>query len=143
MKDNYNTGTSTHGWVAAVATSDVTPIAIDRAGFESVTFHAYVGVGGITFDDTNKLALKMEHSDNGSDWTACALADVLGAASVTSGVVKEWTAAKAAASVHSFGYIGGKRYSRMTADFSGTHGAGTAVACVVVKGHPEISPAVA
>lgn len=143
MKDNYNKGVATHGWVAAVATADVTPITIDRAGFESVTFHAYVGVGGITFDATNKLALKMEHSDDGSTWSNVALADVLGAAAVTDGVVKDWTAAKAAASVHSFGYIGGKRYSRLTPDFSGTHGTGTAVACVVVKGHPEISPAVA
>ena len=39
--------------------------------------------------------------------------------------------------VISIGYVGGSRYVRVTADFTGSHSTGTAVAATVVKGHPR------
>ena len=39
-----------------------------------------------------------------------------------------------------FGYVGGKRYVKLLAAFSGTHGTGTPIAGVVIRGHGQINP---
>ena len=43
--------------------------------------------------------------------------------------------------VYAIGYVGGKRYSRVVLNFSGTHGTGTVFGVVGVKGHPLHGPA--
>lgn len=128
--------------VPIVATTTPTVVAVDRQGFESVTFVAQVGAGGITFTGTNKIELILEHSDDNSAWsTVTNPKDVVGrTATITSGIVDAWTSAKAAASIHEYGYIGGKRYVRLTPTFGGTHGTGTAVAVTAMLGHPNNAP---
>ena len=39
--------------------------------------------------------------------------------------------------VTSIGYVGGNRYVRVVADFTGTHSNGTPIAVSVIKGHPR------
>ena len=67
--------------------------------------------------------------------------DLLGVSSVTDGIVKSLVAAHATADVTRFGYRGGKRYLKLLADFSGTHGTGTPIAAVVAKGNPHMATA--
>lgn len=124
-----------------VATADANGTAVDLQDYGSCEFAIAVGIGGITFDATNKIEFVMEESDNNSDFTAVAARDVLGApAAVVSGIVRALIAAHAAAAVYNVGYRGSKRYARVKTDFSGTHGVGTPVAITAVRGHPRIAP---
>ena len=56
------------------------------------------------------------------------------------GIIKALTSAHAAAASYRCGYKGGKRYLKLLADFSGTHGTGTPISAMALLGHPEVSP---
>lgn len=121
--------------------ADNTPAAIDLQGFNAAEIVLGIGIGGITFDGTNKIEFKVTHSDDDSSYAAVEAKDVLGEVSVGSGgIIKALIAAHAAAAAYRFGYVGAKRYLKILADFSGTHGAGTPIAIMVVKGQPQIAP---
>jgi hypothetical protein len=124
---------------AALAT-DNTPAAIDMNNFDAAIVCIHVGVGGITFDGTNKIEFKLTHSDDNSSYAAVTSDDVAGVTVATGGIVKSLTAAHAAASLTSFGYHGGKRYLKLLADFSGTHGTGTPISAIVLRGEPRLCP---
>lgn len=129
--------------------ADSTPADIDLQGYDSATIFIGVGAGGITFDTTNKIEFVLTHADdNGSGaagtYTNVAVTDINGAGApttVTNGIVKALTAAHASADVTEIGYVGGKRFIKFLADFSGTHGTGTPLSILLVKGHPRLAPA--
>ena len=127
-------------FLPAVHAADSTALSVDLAGYDGATIYLYAGVGGITFSGTNKIEFVLTHSDDDSTYTAVATGDVVGGATITSGIVQSYIAAKAAAGVEEFGYIGKKRYIKFLADFSGTHGVGTAMSAVVVRGWPVRGP---
>jgi hypothetical protein len=133
MKDAHSMMTAQAVVGAGTYTSTQTGAAVDKVGYESVEFILAIGVGGITFNGTNKIEFVMEDSDDNSAWAAVETADVLGVDSVTSGIVKALTAAHAAAGVYRVGYKGDKRYSRIRPVFSGTHGTGTPIAITALK----------
>jgi hypothetical protein len=127
---------------AATYAADNTPAKVDLLGFEGAMIAIHVGVGGITFDGTNKVEFKLTHSDDDTTYTAVTADDVQGVDSVgTGGIVKSLIAAHAAADITKIGYVGGKRYLKLLADFSGTHGTGTPIAAEVIKGHARYWPA--
>lgn len=128
----------------ASPTTDQTSAALDVTTapygipYGSITAAIYVGVGGITFDTTNRIDFEMTHSDDDSTYVAVTDDEVildhgqtvaaLSAASPGSGVagtVKSLVAAHASADISLIGYRGKKRYVKIKADFSGTHGSGT------------------
>lgn len=122
-----------------VMTADNTPAAIDLQGFGAALLLISVGVGGITFDATNKVEFTLTDSDDGSTYEAVGSGDVvLGTncdSSVgTGGIVRSLVAEHAAATVADLSYIGGKRYLKVLANFSGTHGTGTPICVTVLKG---------
>jgi len=126
---------------AATLAADNTPAAVDMQGYDAGEIVLSIGVGGITFTGTNKIEFKLTHSDDDTTYTAVTVADMLGLSSVgTGGIIKSLTAAHAAAADYRCGYIGGKRYLKLLADFSGTHGTGTPVAASVIQGHAENKP---
>ena len=129
--------------VPAIRTGDATGTTVDRKGAQSLTFLVHVGVGGITFDGSNKIDVIMEESDDDSSWSACTDADVIGATSITSGIVKSFVVEHAAAAVYHYGYRGNKRYARVKLDYTGTHGTGTPTSVVGVLGHLQNSPVIA
>lgn len=122
--------------------ADNTPAAIDLAGFNSALLLLSVGIGGITFTTSNKIEFVVTHSDDDSTYTNVTDADLIGVTGVSNGIVRSLTAAKAAADTvpTEIGYIGGKRYLKVLADFSGTHGAGTPISVVLVKGNGVYKP---
>lgn len=128
---------------AAVLAADNTPAAVDLRGFDGAEILLAIGAGGITFSGTNKIEFVLTHSDDDSTYTAVADADMLGVSGISSGIIKSLIAAHAAAASYRFGYKGGKRYLKLLADFSGTHGTETAIAAMVVKGSPDIAPCAA
>ena len=122
--------------------ADNTPSAIDLDQYEAAMILIHVGIGGITFTADNKIEFKLTHSDNDSDYEAVEAADVQGVTPGTGGIIKSLTAEHAAPSVTKVGYIGGKRYLKILADFSGVHGAATPICASVVKGRAKsIAPA--
>ena len=125
---------------AATLTADNTPPAVDLQGFDAAEIVLAIGVGGITFSGTNKIEFVLTHSDNDSTYTNVTAEDVLGVSSVTGGIIKALVSAHAAAGVYRFGYVGGKRYLKLLADFSGTHGTGTPIAATVIRGRPNDAP---
>lgn len=124
----------------AVLDADNTPAAISIGGFEGAIVCIHVGVGGITFTDTNKIEFKLTHSDDGSTYTAVTTADMRDVAVGTGGIILSLVAAHAAATVTKLAYVGGKNYLKLLADFSGTHGTGTPISAVVIKGYPHLAP---
>ena len=121
--------------------ADSVSAAIDLQGFSSASLILMVGVGGITFDDTNKVEFKLTHSDDDDSYDAVVANDVLGAESVAAGgIVKSLEAEHAAAAVYRFGYKGGRRFLKFQADFSGTHGTGTPIAAIILRGHGHDLP---
>lgn len=126
---------------AATLSADNTPASVDLAGFESAEVLLAIGVGGITFSGTNKIEFVLTHSDDDSTYSNVTSADILGeSGTISGGIIKSLTAAHGTASSYRFGYKGGKRYLKLLADFSGTHGTGTPIAAIVVKGDPRVAP---
>ena len=126
---------------AAVYAADNTPAAIDVSNFAAAIVCLSVGIGGITFTTSNKIEFKLTHSDDNSTYAAVTVADVTGLSSVgTGGIIHSLVAEQAAGAVVNVGYVGGKKYLKLLADFSGTHGTGTPLAAVVVCGDPLIAP---
>jgi hypothetical protein len=130
--------------------ADNTPAAFDLQGFRGAMLEIGVGIGGITFDATNKIEFKLSHGDNATvgQHVAVAAADVEiimpdGTKGVVGagGIVRALTAAHAAATLTKVGYIGNKRFLSLLADFSGTHGSPTPISIKLVQGSPERSPA--
>jgi hypothetical protein len=125
---------------AATYSADTTPAAIDLDGFESAVIALHIGAGGITFTGTNKIEFVLSHSDDNSTYVDVTDADVTGVTGISNGIIKALIAAHAAADVTKVGYKGGKRYLKLLADFSGTHGTGTPIDAVIVKGDSRFAP---
>ena len=124
--------------------ADTTSAAIDLQGYRSVEILIGLGIQGVTLSDTDKIDIKITHSDDDSTYTAVEAADILGETSIGSGgIVKSFNAPHAAAAQYRVGYVGGKRYVKAQADFSGTHGTATPIAIAVLKGHPLNGPVAA
>jgi hypothetical protein len=141
MRDMHSSISAVAAIGAVVLSADNTPSAIDLQGFNACEILLAIGVGGITFSGTNKIEFVLTHSDDDSTYTAVTIDDMLGLTSVASGgIIKSLTAAHAAAAVYRYGYVGGKRYVKLLADFSGTHGTGTPIAATVLRGHAEQQP---
>jgi len=126
-----------------VLAADNTPAAIAMGDFGAALILIAVGIGGITFSTTNKVEFKLTHSDDDSTYAAVAQEDVKGVTVGTGGIIKSLIAAHAAASLTKVGYHGGKRFIKILADFDGTHGTGTPISVVVVRGEPYIAPVAA
>jgi hypothetical protein len=135
MKDIHSDMTIVSAIGAVVLSADNTPAAIDLQGYNAAEIELNIGIGGITFSGTNKIEFKLTHSDDDSTYTDVTTDDMLGVTVASGGIIKALTAAHAAAAVYRYGYKGGKRYLKLLADFSGTHGAGTPVAANVIKMH--------
>lgn len=144
MRDMHSNIKVVLGVGSAVHAADNTPAAVDRQGYESAELILAVGIGGITFDASNKIEVKVTHSDDDSTYTAVAAADILGESSIGSGgIVLSLIAAHAAAAVYRLGYVGNKRYLKVLFDFTGTHGTGTPMSATWVLGNPHYAPVAA
>lgn len=130
------------GPAVMTATPTPAPAAADLQGHNSALIEIGVGAGGITFTGTNRLSFVAEHSDDGAAFVAVETGDIVqpsvaGAPAITGGVIQSHAAAKPAASLDLYGYIGDRRYLRVTPTFGGTHATGTPVQVVIHRGHPE------
>lgn len=130
-----------------VLAADNTPAAVNTAGFRSVIIQTNVGVGGITFDATDKVEFKLFHGSTTTYASATAVEAEhvimpYGETLASGGIYRSLIAAKAAADteVHTVGYIGKEQYLFVLVDFSGTHDPGTPLAISAVLGHSDVNP---
>jgi hypothetical protein len=123
-----------------VLIADSPPISVDLLGFRAAMAMIWVGIGGIAFTTTNKVEFVLEHSTDNLAWAAVAQTDVVGVTVATGGVVRSLVAAKPAidASPTEVSYIGGRRYIRLIAKFSGTHATGTLMAAFAIRALPDL-----
>jgi hypothetical protein len=120
--------------------ADTTPAAVDLRDYQSAELLIHIGAGGITFDATNKVEFKLTHSDDDSTYTDVVTDDVQGATVASDGIVHSLVAAHASADITRIGYKMTKRYVKLLADFSGTHGTGTPIAAEWVLGGKFVQP---
>lgn len=125
---------------ANVYSADNTPAAVEIDNAKDATIVLDIGAGGITFTTSNKIEFKLTESDDGESYTAVADGDVVGVTVAAGGIIKSLVAAHAAATIDVLGYIGSAKYLKLLADFSGTHGTGTAMAAYVVQGEAYLKP---
>lgn len=128
---------------AAAYNADNTPASVDLGTVQSATLLLTVGVGGITFTADNRVEFVLSHSNVvDSGFTPVTQADVVGVTVGAGGIVRNLIAAHATPSVTRVGYVGGRRFLRLLADFTGTHGAATPMSAIVLTGNLDrIAPA--
>jgi len=135
MKDLANNVKVIQSIAPVVGTADANGTGVDLQGFESAMAVVDTGVEGDTLSSSVKIDFKLEDSDDDSTYSA-----VTSALHVTDGTVDSngifLTLDDNAETpqVTSIGYVGGKRYLRVVADFTGTHTNGTPYAVSIVKG---------
>ena len=125
---------------AAVLAATTAGTAIDLRGYNACEFALAIGIGGIVFTGVNKIEFVMTHSDDNATFTNVADTDLLGVTTTANGIIKSLVAAHAAANVYRFGYIGGKRYVKITPTFSGAHGTGTPIAITAILAGAHLQP---
>ena len=141
MRDLKNNIGVVQSLAPAARSSDADGTGVDLQGFESATIVIDMGAEGITLASTNKIEIELEHSDDNSTFTdVTSSADVIGATPDSNGVIATFDDPAEAPAIASVGYIGGKRYIRAVANFSGTHGTATPLAVSVIKGHARSNP---
>jgi len=120
--------------------ADNVPDTVDLSGFKSAEIILAIGVGGIMFSGSNKIEFVLTHSNDDVTYEPVADIDMLGVSGIADGIIMAVTEEHAAPANYRFGYKGNRRYLQLLADFSGTHGAGTPIAALVVKGNPRAVP---
>ncbi len=143
MRDIHNQVTRVLAIGAVVASTTQNSAAIDLQGYDAAEILLDIGIGGITFTGVNRVDFQVTQSDDNSTYTNIADADVQGVIGTVSGFVKSLTALQAAPGVYRFGYIGNKRYLKISAVFGGTHGTGTPIAASILAARPRLAPTVA
>jgi hypothetical protein len=146
MKDSYSHLVPVQA-VAPVKVLDATvPAAaeVDLAGFNSALIVTSWGakVGG----DTGTIDVALTHADDNGSGAAGAYADVAAkdvlGVTPSSGIIKNLAGGAVNAGIAKVGYVGGKRFIKITVTESDANATGTIMSIVVVKGHGQDAPAV-
>ena len=138
MKDLANNISAVQSLAPAVRTSDTNGTGVDLQGFESATIIVDTGAEGVTFSGSVKIDFKLEESSDDSTYTAVTSATAVTDGTVDSnGVFLTLDDNAETPQIASIGYVGGARYIRVVADFTGSHSTGTPVAASVIKGSPR------
>jgi hypothetical protein len=114
-------------------TTPSTPAAIDRKGFESVTY--VVSTGAVTDAGTAAgIVFELQESDDNSSYTAVADKDLLGTEAGLSILLDTQDNVV----IGRLGYVGGKRYTKLVA--TGSTGTNAVVLAHSILGTPDIAP---
>jgi hypothetical protein len=118
---------------------------IDTQGTETLTVVLLVGNITDTLDATHRIDVKIEHADDdgtgaAGSYAACADADVLNFTGLSSGIFKSLAAAGDKSKRYAIGYVGGKRFVKVTATPVSITTGGP-VAMLAMKGNLSQRPA--
>jgi len=134
MKDLYNHIEFVQAIKPVLVLDDTVPAAatVDLAGFNSAVIELSVGLKSA---DAGTITLKAEHSD-ATSFAAVAAADMQGV-TPAEGVIYTIDADSddSTSRIVKFGYVGGKRYLKLTIAEVGGNASGVILGVTVVKGH--------
>ena len=134
MKDLYNHIEFVQAIKPVLVLENIVPAAatVDLAGFNSAVIELSVGLKSA---DTGTITLKAEHSD-ATSFAAVAAADMQGV-TPAEGVIYTIDADSddSTSRIVKFGYVGGKRYLKLTIAEVGGNENGVILGVTVVKGH--------
>ena len=134
MKDLYNHLTLVQAVAPVVVKTGTVPDAatVDLAGFNSAVIELSVGLKSA---DAGTITLKAEHSD-ATSFADVAAADMQGV-TPAEGVIYTIDADSddSTSRIVKFGYVGGKRYLKLTIAEVGANANGVILGVTVVKGH--------
>lgn len=117
-----------------------TALEVDLAGFNSALIFILVGLEGSALSVSNYWTWKLEHADDSAvagvagSYANVAAADVQGV-TPSSGIIVTVDDPAEDSTVYKIGYVGGKRFIKITPVETGT-GPDLPQAILVVKGHP-------
>ena len=138
MRDLANNVSVAQCIAPVVGSSDTNGTGIDLQGFESATIVVDTGVEGDTLSSSVKVDFILQDSTDNSSFSAVTSNSLVTDGAVdSSGIFLTLDANGETPQVTSIGYVGGKRYVRVVADFTGSHSNGTPIAVSVIKGHPR------
>jgi hypothetical protein len=113
---------------SAARTASADGAGVDLLGYESAM--AVIDVGAWT-DGTH--AFELEESDNDSAFTAVADADLQGTEPVVDGATDD-------DQLYRIGYLGSKRYLRVSVAVTGSPSTGAVYGAQIVRGHKQYRP---
>ena len=140
MKDLYNNiaAVSLLDPIAVSATQTITDI--DLAGYNSCVLLISCGLDA-SMAAEHKIVFVLSDSDDGTTYAAVEDADMLGVSDITSGTILSIDNVNTEDNtISKFGYVGGKRYLQLVGTVTGT--TDPPVSIVLIKGHPQDSPAI-
>jgi len=146
MKDLHNNIKVVQA-VAPVNVLDATvpaAVEVDLKGFNSAEIEVSCGAKGA--GDTGTITLQLTHADDdgtgvAGSYSNVAAADVLGV-TPSSGIILTLASGAVGAAVYQFGYVGGKRFIKLTLAENDANSTGTIMAINVIKGHGLDAPAI-
>ena len=149
MKDLYNNLEVVSIIDPVTVTNNGAPDAvegIDLAGFNSALIVYSVGTEAGELSGTLYHTLKLEHADDDGTgsagaYSAVAAADVLGVTPSSTGIIFTIDDPAKDNAVYKCGYVGGKRFLKITAAEEGTP-TGCPISVVLIKGHGLDVPAI-
>lgn len=139
MKDLYNHIKPVQSIVPVLVLDATvpTPVEIDHAGFNSAVYEISCGAKGA--GDTGTITFQLQHADDDGTGAAGAYANVAAAdvqgVTPSSGIILTLAGGAVAADVYKFGYIGGKRFTKLTTAEANSNSTGTIVSATVILGH--------
>jgi len=138
MKDLYHNIKPEVILAPIVVAATATHTDIDLAGFNSAMLLIDTGVdAGTGLSASHKLVFTLNHSDDGTTYTAVTAADMLGV-TVSSGVILTIDSTDEDNTLYSFGYVGGKRYLELAYIETGV--VSMPMGITLLKGAPLDSP---
>ena len=131
MKDQKNLIKAVLAVPATTGKISVEGRAIDRQGYEAVTFAAVIGAG--TYSAEEMIVPAMLDSDDGTGFVAVPAHKYLGSLDEVSIVIES-------DEVRTIGYIGDKRYVRLDFEVAGTLASDVSLSALAILGHPFQAP---
>jgi len=140
MQDLSNNIKLVQSLAPAVRDADANGTGVDTQFYENVAIVVDTGAEGITLSSTNKIEFELEHSDDDSTYSDVESSDVNGTVG-SGGLILTLDDNAESPQISEIEYLGTKRYVRVVANFSGTHGTGTPCSAFVILGKPRHAPA--
>lgn len=136
MKDLGNNLVAVVSLAPVVASGNATTTnstGVDLQGFEGAFVSVASGVEGDTLAANLKYDFKLQHSDDDATYSDAEQKDVTDVA-ISSGIFLTLDDNAETPQVTGIGYIGGKRYIRVSVVRTGNHSTGTPISINVLKG---------
>lgn len=143
MKDLHHNIKTLQTLDPALTTSSRTGAPVDRRGFEAVEHIAMFGASGDTLSGSIKTDVKLEASEDGTNWVPVTEADDINGGPVSAtGVFATVNSTAVDQMEYRIGYVGNARYSRLSLVLTGTHTNGTPTSAIAILGAANVKPAV-